>query len=90
MPGTSSIYTLLLIYGASTATTTLACIADVLATPVTPTPTRIPTVTITPEQQLLLLSSYIPFFLVPFIIAVDMAFRLHKLVSGKAPNVKTE
>ncbi|KAI0709661.1 transmembrane protein 6/97 [Cerioporus squamosus] len=80
--GTTSIYLLLLIYGASTATTTLACIADVLATPVTPTPTRTPT--------LLLLSSYIPFFIAPFIIAIDMAFRLHKLVSVRAPNVKSD
>ncbi|TFK87630.1 hypothetical protein K466DRAFT_522106 [Polyporus arcularius HHB13444] len=82
--GSTSIYLLLLIYGASTATTTLACIADVVATPVTPTPTRTPIVTITSEQQLLLLSSYIPFFLVPFIIAIDMAFRLHKLVNVRA------
>jgi hypothetical protein len=34
---------------------------------------------ITQEQRLLLLSSYVPFFLIPLIMAVDMSMRVAKL-----------
>lgn len=38
------------------------------------------TASITTQQQILLLASYIPFFLVPLLITVDMAFRVLALV----------
>ena len=81
LAGTTAIYTLLLVYAASTATTTLACIAVVLAAPDAsasdaPAPGR----ALTPEQRLLLLSSYVPFFLVPLVMALDMGARVHRLV----------
>ncbi|KAI0825504.1 transmembrane protein 6/97 [Irpex lacteus] len=79
--GSKSIYILLLIYGASTSTTTLPCIAVVLFTPITSAETIAANVTsITAQQQILLLASYIPFFLVPLLITVDMAFRVLALV----------
>ena len=81
--GTSSIYVLLLAYAASTATTTLPCIAVVLATPVSATSLG-PGLSITSEQRLLLLSSYIPFFLVPLVMALDMAARVSKLAGDGA------
>lgn len=80
--GSKSIYVLLIIYGASTATTTLPCIlyflqvprlaSGVLATPGVES--------LTTEQLILLLSSYIPFFLIPLLMAVDMAYRVLGLV----------
>ncbi|KAH9046261.1 transmembrane protein 6/97 [Lactarius hengduanensis] len=53
------IYGLLVLYGASTCTTTYACVAAILDTPTT----------------------YVPFFLIPLFLAVDMAVRLQKLAS---------
>ena len=46
----------------------------------------------TTEQRLLLLSSYIPFFLVPLVMTFDMAFRVQKLIgsSGDAQKEKEE
>jgi hypothetical protein len=38
-------------------------------------------VSVTTFQRSLLLSSYIPFFVIPFIMTVDMASRLTKLVT---------
>ncbi|KAJ3543229.1 hypothetical protein NM688_g5883 [Phlebia brevispora] len=77
------IYTLLLIYAASTATTTLACLAVLLATPLTADASLAPkTVSITPEQRLLLLSSYIPFFIIPLVMTIDMARRISGLISA--------
>jgi len=77
------IYSLLALYGASTCTTTLACVAMVLDTPTTSAATIAQMViSITPEQRILLLSSYVPFFIIPLWIAVDMALRLQKLASA--------
>lgn len=77
------IYLLLLIYAASTTTTTLPCLAVVLATPLTsPATLASKVISITAEQRLLLLSSYIPFFLVPLVMTVDMAFRVFKLMNA--------
>ena len=40
---------------------------------------------ITPQERLILLSSYAPYFLIPLVMAVDMAFRLGRTKkSGKA------
>jgi hypothetical protein len=76
------IYGLLALYGASTATTTLACIAMIIDVPTTSAATLAQKViSITSEQRVLLLFSYVPFFIIPLCIGVDMAFRLHKLAS---------
>ncbi|KAF8630459.1 hypothetical protein AX15_002908 [Amanita polypyramis BW_CC] len=78
-----SIYVLLLAYGASTATTTLPCVAAILQTPETTAATIAQKiVSVTFEQRLLLLSGYIPFLLIPLMMAVDMAFRLNKVVGA--------
>ncbi|KAI0333900.1 hypothetical protein GY45DRAFT_1271173 [Cubamyces sp. BRFM 1775] len=80
--GSSSIYVLLLIYAASTTTTTLPCLAVILSTPISPTPLSAIGISLTAEQSLLLLSSYIPFFLVPLVMTIDMAIRVQTLVSA--------
>jgi EXPERA (EXPanded EBP superfamily) len=38
-------------------------------------------VSITSEQRVMLLSFYVPFFIIPLYIAIDMAIRLQKLAS---------
>jgi EXPERA (EXPanded EBP superfamily) len=79
--GSRTIYPLLALYASSTATTTLACVFQVLQTPETTPETLAQNLpSITPDQRLMLLSSYIPFFLIPFIMAVDMGIRSYKLV----------
>jgi hypothetical protein len=76
------IYGLLVLYGASTCTTTFACVAAVLDTPTTSAATIAQKmVSVTPEQRAMLLSSYVPFFVIPLFLAVDMALRLQKLAS---------
>jgi hypothetical protein len=71
------------LYGASTCTTTLACVATVLNAPTTSAATIAQKViSVTPEQRIMLLSSYMPFFLIPLYLAIDMAFRLQKLASA--------
>jgi hypothetical protein len=78
-----SIYVLLLIYAASTATTTLACLAVILTTPVvSPESVVKGAAVITPNQLVLLLSSYLPFFLVPLYMTLDMASRVLVLVKS--------
>ncbi|KAG9312794.1 transmembrane protein 6/97 [Chiua virens] len=84
-----SVYLLLLVYGASTATTTLPCVTVLLATPTTSAQTIAAGIqSVTPSQRLMLLSSYLPFFLLPLYMAVDMAGRVSKLV--QAGSVATE
>ncbi|KAE9392417.1 hypothetical protein BT96DRAFT_830607 [Gymnopus androsaceus JB14] len=78
--GSRSIYVLILAYGASTATTTLPCIFYILKE----------NAKITSEQQLILLSSYIPFFLIPLMMAVDMGFRLYNIVASSDVKQKAE
>jgi len=76
------IYGLLVLYGASTCTTTLACIAAVLDTPAASAVTIAQNiVSITSEQRAMLLFSYVPFCVIPLVLAVDMALRLQKLAS---------
>ena len=75
-----SVYLLLLIYGVSTATTTLPCLTVLLSTPTTSAQTVAAGVhSITSFQRLLLLSSYTPFFLIPLLMTVDMTRRVAKL-----------
>lgn len=87
--GSRSIYVLLLIYGASTATTTLPCLAVVLTTPITSAETIAASIaSVTAQQRFSLLASYIPFFLLPLLISVDMAFRiLHLIREGERAKV---
>lgn len=78
-----AIYVLVLLYGASTATTTLPCVAVIFQTPETSASTIAQNIaSVTSAQRLLLLSSYIPFLLIPLIMAVDMAFRVLSLVEA--------
>ncbi|KAJ3507397.1 hypothetical protein NLJ89_g6328 [Agrocybe chaxingu] len=79
--GSRKIYPLLALYGASSATTTLACLAVVLITPETTTHTLAQgAASVSSEQRLLLLSSYVPFFVIPFMMAVDMGLRVSQLI----------
>ncbi|PPQ91497.1 hypothetical protein CVT25_013754 [Psilocybe cyanescens] len=83
--GSQKIYPLLVIYGASSATTTLACLAFVLQTPeLTPATLAQGIASITSEQRFLLLSSYIPFLVIALLISVDMALRVSKLAEKVA------
>jgi hypothetical protein len=66
-----SIYPLLAVYGASSATTTWACLATVLTMP-----------GISSEHLVKLLASYVPFLLIPFVMAVDYTLRLTRLAEG--------
>ncbi|KAF7369054.1 putative membrane protein [Mycena venus] len=74
-------YILMLVYGASTATTVWPCVWTILATP-EPSPKALASgiATLSPDQRIMLLGSYVPFFLLPLVMTVDMAFRLHKIV----------
>jgi hypothetical protein len=76
-----SIYPLLLVYAASTTTTVLPCLSVILATPLTsPDTISAKLASISPEQRVLLLASYVPFFVIPLLMTIDMAFRLSGLV----------
>lgn len=87
-----SIYPLLLIYGASTATTTLACIATFLASPTSPGASASEALTLanfsipapTTEQIRTLLGLYMPYLLVPLLMTIDMAQRIGKLMGRAA------
>jgi len=76
-PKSQSYYPILLAYSASSCTTTFGCLA-VLWTDTGPTQ----------FQMLVLLGSYIPFFLVPFGMAIDMTIRLTKAQGART--LKTE
>lgn len=76
------IYALLMLYGASACTATFACLAAITNIPTTSaTIIAQKVVSITPQQRVMLLSSYVPFFIIPLCLAVDMALRLQKLAS---------
>ena len=78
-----SIYVLLLIYGASTTTTLFPCLAVLLTTPITsPETITAKAISITSEQRTLLLSSYIPFLIIPLTLTIDMAFRVLRLAQA--------
>ncbi|KAK4704905.1 sigma intracellular receptor 2, partial [Phenoliferia sp. Uapishka_3] len=76
--GSRSIYPLLAIYGASSATTTWACLATVLT---------MPGIT---HQLPVLLASYVPFLLVPLAMAVDYGIRLAGIARVAAEKGKYE
>ncbi|KAJ3918646.1 hypothetical protein F5877DRAFT_29487, partial [Lentinula edodes] len=69
--GSRSIYVLMLAYGASTATIVLPCIVHFLQEHLN----------MTSSQRLMLLSSYVPFFLVPLLMAADAGFRVYNIVA---------
>jgi len=75
------IYIALLVYAASTAPAVLACVVVLFSTPLT-TPETLAekVVSVTAEQKMMLLASYIPFLLIPVVMTIDMALRVHKLV----------
>ncbi|KAH9016414.1 transmembrane protein 6/97 [Lactarius deliciosus] len=80
--GSRGIYGLLALYGASTCTTTYACIAAILEAPTTSAATIAQNVvSVTPAQRTMLLFSHAPFFVIPLFLAVDMAVRLQKLAA---------
>jgi len=84
------VYALLALYGASTSTTTLACLATVINTPTTSAATIAQGVfSITLQQRVILLASYVPYFIIPLFVAVDMAFRLQKLASAGIRTLET-
>jgi hypothetical protein len=81
VPDCKRVYVLLLVYAASTSTTVLPCLTVLLSMPATTAATiAAKTASLTTAQRTLLLSSYVPFFLIPLMMTVDMAFRLHAFV----------
>lgn len=79
----------MLLYGAATAPTTLACLSTILATPSAPNdagPKDIlksldaehiaDPIALTSSQRIQLLASFVPFFVVPLFMALDMGARL--------------
>ncbi|EPT01234.1 hypothetical protein FOMPIDRAFT_1161861 [Fomitopsis schrenkii] len=78
-----AIYVLLLTYAASAVTTTLPCLTTILATPVTAVASTNPaSISITPDQRFSLLTSYVPFLVVPLLMTIDMGFRVLNLVKA--------
>jgi hypothetical protein len=81
--GSRSIYLLLLIYGASTVTTLLPCLTVLFTTPATAaTVTEKKVLSLSDIQRLTLLSSYIPFLLIPLTMTLDMAQRIYGLMQA--------
>jgi len=64
---------LLLAYGASTATTLLPTLTYLLNPTIASPP-------LTPSELTTLLSSYIPFLLIPVTVALDMSWRIYKII----------
>ncbi|KAJ7117711.1 transmembrane protein 6/97 [Mycena epipterygia] len=75
------IYVLMLVYAASTVTTVWACVVTIIATP-SPSPAALARgiATVSADQRAMLLASYVPFCLIPLVMTVDMAFRVHGIV----------
>ncbi|KAK4047015.1 hypothetical protein OIV83_005701 [Microbotryomycetes sp. JL201] len=65
-----TLYPVLTIYGASTATTTLACIATLFQLP-----------GLTSQRLFQLLATYVPFMLVPLAMAIDFGSRSSNIIS---------
>ncbi|KAH9931876.1 transmembrane protein 6/97 [Fomitopsis serialis] len=86
-----TIYVLLLVYAASATTTTLPCLTTILATPVTPVPSADPSsISVTPAQRLSLLTSYVPFLVVPLLMTIDMGFRVLSMVRVASSTAERE
>ncbi|KAH9982934.1 transmembrane protein 6/97 [Lactifluus volemus] len=76
------IYGLLVLYGTATCMIALPCIATIINIPTTSDMTiSRNAISITPAQRILLLSIYVPFFVIPLYLAIDMASRLQQLAS---------
>lgn len=83
MTDSRTIYVLLLTYAATAVTTTLPCLTTILATPVTAVASTNPaSVSVTSDQRFSLLTSYVPFLIVPLLMTVDMGFRVLGLVKA--------
>jgi len=67
---------ILLAYGASTATTVIPVIQALFYSPLPVKPA------LTTMEIVNLLGTYVPFFLIPAFMAIDMTMRLMKLVDG--------
>ncbi|KAG0148280.1 hypothetical protein CROQUDRAFT_75529 [Cronartium quercuum f. sp. fusiforme G11] len=76
-----AIYPLLLAYGAAATTTTATCLVDLCF--------GSDSMSLTTEQFILLLSSYVPFFLIPLIILIDMYLRIATLLKAASKKHKT-
>jgi len=89
--GSKRVNLLLLIYGASTATTVLPCLATILALPTTSDLTiKAAIYSLTDAQRTILLQSYIPFLVLPAMMMVDFGIRTLKLVSVAERALKKE
>ncbi|GAA6021620.1 hypothetical protein JCM11491_001241 [Sporobolomyces phaffii] len=73
----TTIYPLLALYGASSATTTYACLATVFAMPAIPR-----------AHVVKLVASYVPFLVVPLAMAVDFGTRLTRIAAAAAVKVE--
>ncbi|KAF9525343.1 transmembrane protein 6/97 [Crepidotus variabilis] len=83
-------YPLLAIYGAQSATTTLACLVHLVQTPEsTPAIIKAGLAGITNDQRMLLLGGYTPFFLGALVVAIDFGWRSAKLIH-KAVQIEEE
>ncbi|RPD52644.1 hypothetical protein L226DRAFT_569957 [Lentinus tigrinus ALCF2SS1-7] len=90
LTSTKSIYPLLVIWGASTATTVYTAIGDIIGTPIADTPANGPlAVAITAAQRRILILAHFPYLVIPLVISIDMAYRLHVLASGSTRKLKT-
>ncbi|KZV63581.1 hypothetical protein PENSPDRAFT_657202 [Peniophora sp. CONT] len=75
-----SVYVPILIYGASTATTTLACVALVLGTSSTSAATiEAGIASVTSAQRAKLLADYLPFLFLPLLMVLDIGWRMYGL-----------
>lgn len=101
-----------MIYSASSATTTIACLATLLSTPIAANTALVSSLTaanattpltaltyaadalsplsVTPQQRLMLLGSYVPFLLVPLGMCFDMAIRVGGLMAKGIRAEETE
>jgi len=77
-----SIYPILLIYAASSVTTQIPVFSYILSYNSLPAVQATPSLKLRPEQLAMLMSSYVPFFLAPFCMMVDMARRLRQVLKA--------
>ena len=73
-----AVYPLLLIYAASSMTTQVPVFSYLLSYNSLPAVKDTPALQLQPQQLMMLMSSYVPFFLAPLGMMVDMALRLAK------------
>jgi len=78
-------YPWILLYGASTATTLLPSLAIVLTAPLGEIGIR--GVQLSHMQRAKLLGSYVPFLIIPLTMAVDMAYRISKMIEQQSNKI---